>query len=230
MTESNTLTASLKLAWSVLFATVVFAAPALAQTFQEGTHYETIDRPGVEDHGGVIEVVEVFSYMCPHCSNFQPYVNAWHESLPEGVSFRRAPVSFNPSWETFARAYYTAEVLDILDQSHAALFQALHQERRAIRSMDDLAKFFTEYGIPAERFLSTAKSFPVESKMRMGNASIAKWQIRSTPTLVINGKYRVSPRRGGTFDEMLQVADWLIARELSAREPVEQAASEAENS
>jgi thiol:disulfide interchange protein DsbA len=205
-------------------ASGMFAATALAQPFQEGTHFDTIEGPDVEDRDGEIEVVEVFSYMCPHCGNFQPYVEAWHEQLPEGVSFSRAPVSFNPSWETFARAYYTAEVLDLLDQSHSALFQALHQERRAIRSMDDLAAFHAQYGIDAERFTSTAKSFPVESKMRMGNASIAKWQVRSTPTLVINGKYRVSPRRGGTFDEMLQVADWLIAQELGERAKNENAA------
>lgn len=208
----------------VLLAAGMLSASALAQPFQEGTHYDTIDRPDVDDNDGVIEVVEVFSYMCPHCGNFQPYVDAWHEKLPEGVSFRRVPVSFNPAWDAFARAYYTAEVLDLLDQSHNSLFAALHQERRAIRTMDDLTEFHAEYGIDAERFASTAKSFPVESKMRMGNASIAKWQIRSTPTLVIDGKYRVSPRRGGTFDEMLQVADWLIARELGERATNENAA------
>lgn len=205
-------------------AAVMFAAPALAQSFQEGTHYDTIEGPDAGQGDGVIEVVEVFSYMCPHCGNFQPYVETWHEKLPEGVSFRRVPVSFNPAWDAFARAYYTAEVLDLLDQSHNALFEALHQERRAIRSMDDLAAFHAEYGIEAEQFQSTAKSFPVESKMRMGNASIARWQIRSTPTLVIDGKYRVSPRRGGTFDEMLQVADWLIARQLGERATSENAA------
>ena len=213
--------ASLKIALLCVIVSGLVVVSAQAQSFQEGTHYDTIDRPAAEQRNGVIEVVEVFSYMCPHCGNFQPYVEPWHEKLPEGVNFRRVPVSFNPSWAIFARAYYTAEVLDLLEQSHNALFQALHQQGRNIRSMDDLADFHADYGIDAERFVSTSKSFPVESKMRMGNASISKWQIRSTPTLVINGKYRVSPRRGGTFDEMLQVADWLIARELG-----EQAASE----
>ncbi|MGB0514813.1 MAG: DsbA family protein [Wenzhouxiangellaceae bacterium] len=108
-------------------------------------------------------------------------------------------------------------MLDILDESHAALFSALHQERKPIRSMDDLAEFHANYGVSADSFASTARSFPVESKIRMGNASIGRWGVRSTPTLVINGKYRVSPRQGGTFDEMLEVADWLIARELDAQ-------------
>jgi len=199
-------------------ALLALTACAEAQNYQEGVHYDTIDGPDVADTDDVVEVVEVFSYMCPHCGNFQPFVGAWHEELPDNVEFSRAPVIFNPSWEPFARAYYTAEVLDILDESHAALFTALHQEHKRIRTMDDLAEFHAEYGVSVDSFTSTAKSFPVESKIRMGNAFIGRTGVRSTPTLVINGKYRVSPRQGGTFDEMLEVADWLIARELDAQD------------
>ncbi|MDT8439738.1 MAG: thiol:disulfide interchange protein DsbA/DsbL [Wenzhouxiangellaceae bacterium] len=192
---------------------LLLAAPLSAQNWQEGEHFERIEGPDLPSDG-TVEVVEVFSYMCPHCGNFQPYVGPWHDQLPENVAFSRAPVSFNPSWETFARAYYTAEVLDILDQSHEALFKALHVDREPIRNLEDLAEFHSEFGVEAATFKSTAASFPVESKLRMGNALIGKWRVRSTPTLVINGKYRVSPWRGGTFEDMLAVADYLIAREL----------------
>lgn len=201
---------------TTLFALAGMAGPALAQPFEEGVHYERISGPDVADSDGTIEVVEVFSYMCPHCRNFQPYVDPWHNELPDNVEFSRVPVSFNRSWEPFARAYYTADVLDILDQSHDAVFAALHDEGQRIRTLDDLAEFHSQFGVEAEKFESTAESFPVESRMRMGEARIGKWQVRSTPTLVINGKWRVSPRQGGTFDELLQVADTLIERELEA--------------
>ncbi|GAB4175248.1 MAG: thiol:disulfide interchange protein DsbA/DsbL [Wenzhouxiangellaceae bacterium] len=203
-------------------------AAAQDAPFQEGTHYEVIDRPPVDDDTDVVEVVEVFSYMCPHCANFEPHVEPWSHRLPEGVQFRRVPVSFNRSWEPFARAYYTAEVLGILDQSHPALFKALHQERKALRGIDDLAGFHAQFGVDADRFKSTAQSFAVESMLRMGNASIARWQVRSTPTLVIDGKYRVSPRRGGTFEEMLAVADWLIERELAGKQSHQTEAADAD--
>ncbi len=218
MTNSRKIPMILLAAGAALLA---LAGPALAQQFEEGTHYERISGPDVADNDGVVEVVEIFSYMCPHCRTFQPYVGPWHENLPENVEFSGMPVSFSRSWEPFARAYYTADVLGILDQSHNALFAALHDEGRPIRTMDDLVEFHTQFGVSAEEFESTASSFPVESRMRMGNASIGKWQVRSTPTLVINGKYRVGPRRGGTFEEMLQVADMLIARELEAAAPAD---------
>lgn len=218
MNKSSNLLKSL---FATAAALALLAGSTQAQQFEEGVHYERISGPDVADSDGTIEVVEVFSYMCPHCKNFQPYVGPWHEDLPENVEFSGVPVSFRPSWEPFARAYYTAEVLGILDQSHEALFTALHDERQRIRNMDDLAEFHAQFGVSADEFKSTADSFPVESRMRMGNAAIGKWQVRSTPTLVINGKYRVSPRQGGTYEELLQVADMLIARELEAAEPTD---------
>ncbi|MGK7295000.1 MAG: thiol:disulfide interchange protein DsbA/DsbL [Candidatus Wenzhouxiangella sp. M2_3B_020] len=206
--------------FTILAAFVVsmaaWAMPVQAQQYEEGTHYERITGPDVSDSDGTIEVVEAFSYMCPHCKNFQPHVSEWHENLPESVEFSRAPVVFRPSWEPYARAYYTAEVLGILDESHDAVFTALHEERRQLRDLEDLAEFHAQFGVDAEEFESTAESFPVESRLRMGNSRLGKWQVRSTPMLIINGKWRVSPRRGGTFEEMLDVADYLIAREQEA--------------
>ncbi len=200
------------IAGAAVFAGLLLALPAQAQ-FVEGTHFDRIDGPAAAEADGGIEVVEVFSYMCPHCRNFQPYVSTWEEQLGEDVEFRRVPVSFNRSWEPFARAYVTADVMDILDESHVALFEALHDERRSIRTLSDLAEFHSRFGVEADAFESTAGSFPVEAAMRKGRAELGKWGIRSTPTLVINGKWRVSPQRGSTFDDMLAVADYLIERE-----------------
>ncbi|MEM7053872.1 MAG: thiol:disulfide interchange protein DsbA/DsbL, partial [Pseudomonadota bacterium] len=173
------------------------------------------DGPPIDTTNDVVEVVEVFSYLCPHCSTFQPFIGPWEKDLPENTTFRRVPVSFNPSWRAFARAYYTAELLDVLDDSHEALFTALHSERRPIRSASDLAKFHAEFAVSQDEFESTAESFAVQQRMRTGDADIAKWGVRSTPTLVINNEWRVSPRRGGTFDEVLEIADYLITRELA---------------
>jgi len=200
------------------FAIAAMTGAAQAQQFQEGTHYERISGPDVPDTDGAIEVVEIFSYTCPHCKTFEAHLGPWHEQLPENVEFSRVPIPLGRGGEPYVRAYYAAEVLGILDESHEALFQALHDERRPIRTVEDLAEFHAQFGVEAEEFESTAESFPVATRMRMGNASAGKWQVRSTPTLVINGKYRVNPRRGGSFEEMLQVADMLIELELEAAE------------
>jgi len=202
--------------FAIALITCMLAAPTLlsAQPWQEGVHFERISGPESTGNGEV-EVVEVFSYMCPACRMFQPFVAGWEEQLPEQVAFRRVPVAWR-NWEPMARAYYTAEVLDIVEESHEALFVALHDRNQQFGDMRDLGRFYSQFGVEAERFESTARSFPVESKVRMGNAAVGKWQVRSTPTLVVNGKYRISPRRdGGTYEEMLRVADYLIEQELA---------------
>jgi len=199
-------------------AALITTVPVAAQPFEEGTHYERIPGPDVPDADGVIEVVEIFSYTCPHCKTFESYLEPWTGELPDHVEFRRVPIPLGRGGEPFVRAYYTAEILDILEQSHQALFTALHDERRPIRTLDDLAEFHAQFGVEASEFESTAASFPVDSRMRMGNASAGKWGVRSTPTVVVNGKWRIGPRRGGTFDEMLDVVDHLIAQELEAAE------------
>lgn len=206
-------------------ALMLLAGSAAMAQFEEGVHYDRIDGPPLDTTSEVVEVVEVFSYLCPHCSTFQPFVTPWEKALPENTEFRRVPVSFNPSWRAFAQAYYTAEVLDVLDQSHEALFKALHSERRPIRSMSDLADFHADFGVDAEQFESTAESFAVQSRMRSGDSELGKWGVRSTPTLVINNEWRVSPRRGGTFEEVLEIADYLIARELAELESLVAAAT-----
>ncbi len=197
---------------AIALAALTLALPVAAQQFQEGTHYERIPGPDVADSDGIIEVVEIFSYTCPHCKNFQTYLGPWHEGLAEDVEFSR--ISIGP--EPLVRSYYTAEVLGIIDQSHDALFSALHDERQPFRSFEDLAEFHARFDVDQGEFESTADSFPVESRMRMGNASAGKWRVRSTPAVVVNGKWRISPRRGGGFEEMLEVTDYLIEREREA--------------
>ena len=197
------------LLFTIALATLSLATPAAAQQFQEGTHYERI--PGA-DSDGVIEVVEIFSYTCPHCKTFQAYLGPWHEDLADDVEFQRIPIGPEP----LVRSFYTAEVLGIIDESHDALFSALHDERRPFRTFEDLAEFHAQFDVSQGEFESTAESFPVESRIRMGNASAGKWRVRSTPTVVVNGKWRISPRRGGGFEELLQVTDYLIEREREA--------------
>lgn len=200
----------------IALAGLVLAGAVQAQSFQEGVHYHRIEGPESPRNEGRVEVVEVFGYLCPGCRNFHPHISQWEEDLPEYVDFRRVPVVFQRAWEPFARAYHTAQVLGILDQSHSALFHAVHDERRAIRTMQDLAEFHAGFGVEADTFLSTSRSFAVDSRMRQGSADATRWQVTSTPTVVVNGKWRVTVRRGGGYGEMIDVIDYLIAREAPA--------------
>ena len=194
---------------------LLLAAGAQAQSFEEGVHYERIPGPDVE-RSERIEVVEAFGYPCPACRNFLPYITSWENNHPEFVDFRRLPVSIQRTWEPFSRGYYTARVMEVGAGAHEDLFKALHDKGRQLRNIDELADFYADYDIDPEEFRKTARSFAVDSRLRQSTNDIRNWGIRATPTVVVNGRWRVSPRRGSTYEEMIRVIDYLVEREAEA--------------
>lgn len=182
--------------------------------YQEGLHYFLIEGAPVET-GGPVEVLEFFSYLCSHCNTFEPYINAWKKRKPEGVEFRRIPVVFGRgSWELYARGYVTAEMLKIGEEAHTAMMDRLWKEKAVMRSMDELADFYSQFGVDREKFLATASSFAVESKIKRDQQKLQAYGITGTPSLVVGGKYRIAGSAAvPSFDVMLDVVNYLIEQE-----------------
>ncbi len=221
---------------ALLLGTGIFA-PAMGQggNYVPGKDYKLIEPAQPTDDATQVEVVEVFGYLCPHCATFQPYIEPWSKNRPDRVTYQRVPVVFQRSWEPLARAYYTAEALGILEESHNALFRALHTERRPLRNTDDLANFFTSFGVTREEFDNTAKSFTVQTKLSRGVNQARRWGVTGTPSVVINGKYLANGSMAGSYERLIQIVDHLVAQELAslppvADEPAAEGAAEAESS
>ncbi len=203
----------------VLAFVALLSTNALAQEdrFKEGVHYTLIAEATKPNNEDKVTVYEIFGYLCPHCFSFQPYVTAWHDKLPDSVEFVRVPAIFSAAWEPLGRAYLTAEMLGVADKGHDDLYKAIHQERKQIRSIEDAANFFANYGVERDTFLSTASSFAVDAKVRQYQALVRKWGVRGTPSMVINGKYLISISQTVPQPVMLEVADYLIAKEAAAK-------------
>jgi len=194
------------------------AAPA-AKHWTEGQDYFLVQSPQ-PIAGDKIEVLEVFSYACPHCAHFQPYAEELKSKLPADATFQLMPAIFQPGWEPFARAFYAAKSLGILDKTHQALFDAIHRDHQPLRSIDDLANtFYANYGVNAGNFLSTASSFVVEGELQQGMQKVREYGVDATPSLIIDGKYRVTgnPERGIGFPEMVQITLDLVGKEEAAK-------------
>jgi thiol:disulfide interchange protein DsbA len=208
---------------------LAMSAAAHAQEFQQGVHYQLIQPPQPTNDASKVEVVEAFGYLCPHCANFQPFIEPWQESAPDYVSYIRMPVLFQRAWEPLGRAYYVAEAMGVVDQIHMPLFDALHKQRRRLTNDEDIADFFAEQGIDREAYLKTAKSFAVETKMRRTVTLTQRYGISGTPSIVINGKYLAMARMAGGNNELIQLIDYLVkkeAAELPQAEAVEEGADE----
>lgn len=195
----------------VLLAPTLVAAQGL---FTEGQHYFRID-PAVPTQAddGKVEVVEVFSYACVHCATFEPFVSAWKKELPDGAQFRALPAVFSPAWEPYARAFYAAQALEALDTLHEPLFKALHTERRALTTIEQLADFAAGQGIDRAAFLQAATATSTDLKLRRAREQAMRWRVPGTPSVIVNGKYLVQAGQGG-FQGMLEVIDFLVAQEM----------------
>ncbi|GAB1255564.1 hypothetical protein NBRC116494_00660 [Aurantivibrio plasticivorans] len=180
-----------------------------AQEFEEGTHYTVIsDKPM---RRGKIEVVEVFSYSCGHCYNFEPLIKEYKKNLPEGVKFKQEHIKWDGPTENLARAFYTAKALRS-DAANDAMFNAIHIERKRVVEEKEIKKVFLEAGVEEKAFDKTYRSFGVNSKVNRLQDMMSDYQIDSTPQLVVNGKYKIQPKNNVSQKQMLEIADYLIAK------------------
>jgi thiol:disulfide interchange protein DsbA len=80
--------------------------------------------------------------------------------------------------------------------------------------MEQVAKFYSRTaGVKAEEFLSVSKSFTVETAINRTEAWLRAARIDSTPTIVVNGKYRVTATSAGGVKELLALVDYLVKQE-----------------
>lgn len=194
---------------ALLISTAACNAQTPASAPVEGQDYFLIENASPPESGDKIEVVEVFSYACPHCADFQPFMDGWLKSKPDDVDFHYIPAAFGNTWDDFARAFYTAQVMGIQEKTHDALFKALHTERRPLRGTKAIAEFYGDYGVDPKVFEGTMNSFAVNAKIGRSKQQVPRWQVDGTPTLVVDGKYRVVAARKG-FPAMLQTLDAVI--------------------
>ncbi|MFC4819683.1 thiol:disulfide interchange protein DsbA/DsbL [Dokdonella ginsengisoli] len=204
---------SLILAAGFVLASVASAADA--PKWEAGKHYAVIDPPVATSTGDKVEVLEVFSYACPHCAHFQPYADKLKASLPKSAEFTLMPADFQPVWLVFARGFYTAKSMGLLDKTHQAMFDAIYRDHVPMQNIDQVADFYAQNGADKQTFLSTAQSFVVEGQLEQIRSREMAYGVDSTPTLIVNGKYRISAERdaGVGFDQMVEIAQYLVAQE-----------------
>jgi len=198
------------------------ASIAQAQNYEVGVNYDLLPIPVETADPNKIEVVEVFSYGCPHCFEFEPSVEAWVARQPSDIQFRRLPAVFRKEWEILAQAYYAAEVLGVVNKVNMPIFEAVHLKGVNPSDPAVLASVFKESaGVNNEEFLKVLNSFGVRSKVLQADAQGRMYRLAGVPTMIVAGKYTVYGQNntGGNVDR-LSVVDFLVAKERAARSQV----------
>jgi len=187
---------------------------AATRQFSLGTHYERLSPTQPTSSGpDKIEVAEIFWYGCPHCFTFDPYLESWKENLPADVSFVRIPALWNEGLQLHARIYYTAEALGKLDEMHSAVFREMHVNRNMLGDPIAIRNFFADFGVDAATFDKTFESFAVHTKIQRADELARRYRVSSVPTVIVNGKYTTNATMAGSYPNLLEVIDELVAME-----------------
>ena len=193
---------------------MALATPAPAGAQEEGKGFRTLTPAQPTTTPGKIEVIEFFSFACPHCNEFYPLLNTWLAKQPKDVVLLRVPVGFNrPAWENLQRAYYALQATGDLARLEGALFNAIHEEHRQLFDEQSLADWVGAHGGNSEKFTAAYTSFGVNNQTVQADTRAEKYGVEAVPTMAVNGEYVA---RGDTFAEILSNTDQLIARVRAA--------------
>ncbi len=189
------------------------SAMAMPEAFIAGVHYKPTAQLLATSTEDKVEVIEMFSYACPHCFHLEPYVAKWEKTLPDNVVFIRVPAIFRDSWLELAKLYYTAEATGDLEKLHPLIFDAIHVKKRRMVTEDDMLDFVADQGIDRDSFEKMMNSFAVKAKVKKALIMSQISGITGVPSMIVNGKYISDAPMAGGQENLLKAVDFLILKE-----------------
>ncbi|WP_431224437.1 thiol:disulfide interchange protein DsbA [Serratia sp. L9] len=179
----------MKKIWLAL-AGMVMAFSVSAAQYSDGTQYVTLDKPVT----GEPQVLEFFSFYCPHCYQFEEVYHisdAVKKALPEGTKMTKYHVEFlGPLGKQLTQAWAVAMALGVEDKITQPMFEAI-QKTQTVQTPDDIRNVFIKAGVPAEDYDSALNSFVVKSLVVQQEKAAEDLQLRGVPAVFVNGKYMV---------------------------------------
>ncbi len=197
-----------------LFVLALLSHNAMAQMkYLQGRDYEVLKDPLPLQSSGQKEVLEFFSYACPHCSDLNPELVKWEkERKPEDVDFYQMP-ALGGSWTFVGRVKFTADKLGLGEAFDKTYFDLIHKEHQRKYMGDEDAAFALlseKANVSIEEVKKAWNSLSVKNQMRKSNQLWQQSGITGVPTIVVNGKYVVRMSEAGT-DRLFDVIEFLLA-------------------
>lgn len=196
---------------ALLVGALVQFPAAAADAPVAGKDYTVVNPAQLTEAKGKVEVIEFFSYGCPHCHEFDPLLEKWTKGAAKDVEVKRVPITFGRDvWVPLAKMYYTLEALGELDRMHNAVFEALHNQRVPLNVENAQFEWIASKGIDGKKYQDLYKSFTVQSKVARAQQIAAGYKITGVPTMAVGGRFMTSGSLTGSHENMLRVVDQLI--------------------
>lgn len=203
---------------SLAMAALVVNAPVTASELAVGRDYVPIVPAQQTDNPAKVEVLEFFSYGCPHCSDFHPIVGKWSSALPNDVVFKRVPVSFGrPQWGNLAKLFYALEVTGDLARLDGAVFNALHKGGARLYDDQSIIEWVTAQGVDRKKFTEAYSSFGVISKAKRADQMAQAYKISGVPAMAVDGKYLVTGKELAGLQDLPGLTDRVVDKARGER-------------
>ena len=204
-----------------LLATLLFAVSTPVAWAQgsggEGTQYLRMNPGPPVETGKKIEVIEFFSYGCPHCADLEPYLQTWVKGLPADVSFRRIPVMFQPRWVDLAKIYYTLEALGEEARVSPEVFVAIHGKGLALWEPAKFYDWAATKGLDRKKVEDLYNSFTMSGRVNRAKQLAQAYNVQEVPLIIVDGKFLTSPARAGTHANMPVLLTELVNKARAER-------------
>jgi thiol:disulfide interchange protein DsbA len=201
-------------------AMLVAALPlaTAAQALEEGKNYTRLKSPQAVDTGDKIEVLEFFSYGCPHCADLDPVLVQWQKTLPADVAFRRVPVGFGrESWDNLGKVFYTLEALGVEQKLAPEVFAAIHRGNVRLDSPKTFFDWAAGKGQDRKKVEDMFNSFAIAGKMNKANQAAKAYQVQSVPLVIIDGKFMATSDKVGSHANLPSAINTLVAKAKAER-------------
>lgn len=207
----------------------VVQAGTTTEEYEAGIDYKVLENnedtdayDSTSEASEKISVIEYFSYGCLACKKFEVQISNWLENKEEDVEFKREAVVFQESWAMLAKAYYTALKLDVLDSVHVPMFEAVHEEKRAMHEPKNIEHLFKEEAqIDTKVFGETFhEDETIVDQILKIHEKIQSMRIKNTPTVVVDGKYLVNIGTAQSRKRIFLIVDFLTNKVRAERQSV----------
>jgi len=203
----------MRLGISVFALTFLALSTSLQASIIAGHDYVVLSTPQRQESNAKVEVVEFFSWGCPHCYEFYPMLSRWLGTLPKDASFKRVPVGLgHPEWEALAKAYYALQATGDVDRLDSQIFEDIHKNHVWLYDEASITAWVGKHGVNVAKFTVAFRSFGVNTSAGQAEQRADDYRIPGVPTLAIAGKYTVD----GDQAKMLTTSDQLIVMERTA--------------
>lgn len=201
--------------WISIFALAFLALSRSPQAGVIAGHdYTVLSGPQREESNGKIEVMEFFSWGCPHCYEFYPKLSRWLATLPKDARFKRVALGLgHPEWEALAKAFYALQSTGDVERLDSPIFEDIHKNHVWLYDEASITAWVGRHGVDVAKFTAAYRSFGVMTSTGQADQEGMDYKIPGVPTLAIAGKYIVSDAP----EKMLATTDQLIAMERQTK-------------